>query len=125
MNPVSLIVHGLSAVSVYSEVVGTRMMMASAATGGVGAALAFAVVLIRLATNWSIPGWATAAFGLSMLIVLQGLGMAFMFAMSVLHARSAPGFLPMRDYSYYVLNRVTIPPALPAFPGVSSDTVLT
>jgi hypothetical protein len=125
MNLVSLIVHGLSAVSVYSEVVGTRMMIASVATGAVGVVLAMAVALIRVATDWSIPGWATAAFGLSTVIVLQALGMAFVFAMSVLHARSAPGFLPMRDYSYYVWNRVTLPPALPALQVVPSDAAIT
>ena len=63
MNFVSLVTHGLSAISVYSDVVGVRLLvvsilMAVFTMGGIVAA-----VIVRLATDWAVPGWASYTVG--------------------------------------------------------------
>lgn len=55
MNFVALVSHGLSAISVFGEVVGVRLLIGSLA-GSLLAGLAIVVVAtIRLFTNWALP----------------------------------------------------------------------
>jgi polyisoprenyl-phosphate glycosyltransferase len=102
MNFVSLVGHGLSALSVHAEIIGVRLLMLSLAVVGAAVLLLSAVVVIRLATPFAIPGWATTAAGILLILLLQATAFAGAFAFLVLHARSQPAFIPLRDYSYFV-----------------------
>ena len=63
MNFVSLVTHGLSAASVFSDIVGVRLLLASVA-GSLAAAIGIVgVVVARLFSDQEIPGWATYAAG--------------------------------------------------------------
>jgi hypothetical protein len=102
MDFVSLVTHGLSAISVYSEVVGIRllvmsMLLAILALGGL-----VAVVVVRLATDLAVPGWATYSAGLSLILLVQAIMLAFVFSAMILGARHGSTFLPRRDYAYYI-----------------------
>lgn len=104
MNFVSLVAHGFSAVSVYADVVGTRLFVASIAFVAAVAALLPVVVAVKLATPLAIPGWATSAFGLLSVIVIQGLALSVVFVFIVLNARQSYSFIPRRDYREFVLR---------------------
>src|SRR5262249_57945423 len=70
MNLVSLILHGLTAMSVYTDTIFVRILLVAvfvAAAAGLGIA---AVVGIRTATDLAIPGWATVAAGDLLIILL-------------------------------------------------------
>ena len=115
MGLLGLIVHGLSAISVYSETFGARALVASVVVmiGALGVGVAATV--IRLATNLAIPGWATYAVGLSVIGVLQAVTLTSFFVFLILHSRNSNSFIPGRDYAYFVgavLNSAT-PPAAP------------
>jgi len=103
MNLPALVMHGICALSVWSDVIVARMFVVA---GGLMAALATGlvlVVLIRLFSSAAIPGWATTAAGLLLLGgMLLGLT-CLLLAVSVLGARSAANFLPHRDWKDYVL----------------------
>jgi hypothetical protein len=108
MNFVSLVGHGMSAISVHAETVGARMLILSILFG---AAIVFAmgvVVAVRLFTALAIPGWATAAFGLLALLLSQTFFIALYFAGTVLHGRNAYTFLPSRDHAHMVANLKSI-----------------
>jgi polyisoprenyl-phosphate glycosyltransferase len=62
------------------------------------------VVIIRLATDMAIPGWATNAFGLLLIILFQAITSSVLFIFIVLNNRLGARFLPVRDYSYFVLK---------------------
>ncbi len=101
-NFVSLIVHGLSAISVDSEIVGVRLLLASLLLilillGGMGV-----IVAIRLFTNLAIPGWATTAMGVLSILLVQAVLLATVFSFVTLSGRQGSPFLPRRDYVYYV-----------------------
>lgn len=102
MDLVALIVHGLSAISVFREEVTVRLLLAT----GVIAALAVlglaAVVFIRLFTSLAIPGWATSAAGILSLILLNALLLCLMYVIFLLQTRNSATFIPARDYEYYV-----------------------
>lgn len=102
MNAISLITHGMSAISVYSDTVGVRLMCLTAvliifALGGL-----LATIGIRLFTDLAIPGWATTAAGLFAVVLLNLFTLFLIFVFFVLQTRSMTGFVPIRDWQYYV-----------------------
>src|ERR1700677_2853705 len=102
MNFVALVSHGLSAISVFGDIVGVRLLIGSLAgslLAGLGMVL---VAMIRLFTNRAIPGWATYATGTLAIIVIQLITIATSFTFFVLSNRTNLGFVPLRDYSLFV-----------------------
>jgi len=108
MNFVALVSHGLSAVSVFGDVVGVRILIASL-TGSLLTGLGMVVVVsIRLFTDRAIPGWATYAIGTLAIIMIQLITIATSFTFFMLSNRTNLGFLPLRDYSFFVEEAVEI-----------------
>jgi len=102
MNVVALVAHGLSAISVQSEVVGVRLVVMAIIVAVLAASGLVAVVMVRLLTNLAIPGWATYTAGLLAMILFQSLLSAMIFSFMILAGRQGTTFLPLRDYRYYV-----------------------
>jgi hypothetical protein len=110
MNLVDLVSHGLSAISVFGDIVGVRVLIGSLA-GSVVAGLGIIVVtMIRLLTNLAIPGWATNATGVLVIILIQFITIATSFTFFVLSSRTNVGFIPVRDYTLFVQEVVDIYP---------------
>ena len=110
MNFVSLVTHGLSAISVFGDIVGVRIMIWALA-GSVLAVLGMiAVVLIRLFTSSAIPGWATYAAGILAIVMMQLITIAASFTFFMLANRTNLGFVPVRDYRIFVKKEVGIYP---------------
>jgi len=112
MNFISLVVHGLSALSVYSEVIGVRLLVATGSLFALACLLLTGVLTIRFGTDLAIPGWTTNVCGQILMMFLQLVTVSLPFVFLILQGRSGAGFLPVRDYVYYV-DRV-IPIALDA-----------
>ena len=108
MSFVSLITHGLSAISVFGEVVGIRILCSAGLVMIAGLLGLAAVVGIRLWTDLAIPGWATNAAGLLGLLLLNMFLFMTVATLFVLQSRDRYSFLPARDYEYYVLEKVTL-----------------
>jgi hypothetical protein len=102
MSVVSLVVHGLSAISVHLDTVAVRVLMATGAIVLV-ATLGFIIVsLIRLLTELAIPGWASTV-GLSFLIIaIQGVLVSILLVFITLNSRQQRMFIPQIDFKYYV-----------------------
>jgi glycosyltransferase involved in cell wall biosynthesis len=102
MSFVGLVIHGLSAISVFSEVVSVRLLLVSllliaATLLGIGG-----VVGVRLWTNLAIPGWATFTVGLLLVMFLQAVMLSVFFSFMILASRNGATFLPIRDSSMLV-----------------------
>lgn len=102
MNFVSLVIHGLSAISVYSDVIGVRLLIATSAMIGLDLLALAVTVVVRLTTDLAIPGWTTTAFGVLLIILLQATMFLFVFSFMILAGRNSASFLPLRDYAYFV-----------------------
>lgn len=104
MNFTALVMHGLSALSVFADRISTRLLISSAVAilaTIVGMAI---VALIRLTTGYAIPGWATNAFGILSLLLVQIGTFMFTFSFLILFTRALSPFIPVRDYRYFVLR---------------------
>jgi glycosyltransferase involved in cell wall biosynthesis len=108
MNFVALVSHGLSAISVFGDIVGVRLLIGSLAgslLAGIGIVI---VVAMRLFTDRAIPGWATSATGILAIIAIQLISIATSFTFFVLSNRANVGFVPLRDCSLFVDEVVDI-----------------
>jgi hypothetical protein len=102
MNFVALVTHGLSAISVFGDTVGVRLLMGSLAGSLVAGLGIVGVAVIRLFTSLAIPGWATYAVGMLAIIMIQMLAIAASFTFYMLSSRANIGFVPLRDCSIFV-----------------------
>lgn len=110
MNFVSLVGHGLSAISVFGDVVGIRLLISSIAGSFMAGLGILAVILIRLFTDRAIPGWATYASGMLAITMIQFISIAASFTFFVLSSRTNFGFIPSRDYQLFVAETIDFYP---------------
>ncbi|MBZ5645617.1 MAG: glycosyltransferase [Acidobacteriia bacterium] len=108
MNFVSLVTHGMSALFANQEVVGTRLLLTTVLTAGCFFLLIGAIVGVKLFTHLTIPGWVAITIGLSFLLLGEFLVGCFILVFSVMMTRSHLGFLPTRDYAYFVAQETTL-----------------
>lgn len=104
MNLGTLVTHGLSAISVYADVVLVRItigMLGVAAITIIGLGI---VAAIKLFTDLAIPGWASAVFGSLSIVLLQSIIFAIISAFLLLSARSAKPVIPIIDAPQFVAS---------------------
>jgi hypothetical protein len=102
MNFIGLVTHGLGALSVESETIGVRMLVASLVLFGCLVLALLATVAIRLGTGLAIPGWATTVAGLLLILLAQTLMLTVLFSFITLAGRLGMQFLPCRDCAFFV-----------------------
>lgn len=108
MDMVSLVVHGLSAMAVFGDRIGVRLLIVVSA-GMVLTVTALAIVIcIRLVTDLAIPGWATYAAGLLFVMLMQMLLVILVFIFVILAARNATNVLPAHVYGQFIGDRQRI-----------------
>jgi hypothetical protein len=103
MNFTSLVLHGLSALSVFSDTVAVRAILASCAVVGAMGVLIAVVFAVRLFTDLAIPGWASIVVGIASIIAFQCILLSSIFAFIVLGNRHHHGFQPQRDHATWLL----------------------
>ena len=108
MNFVGLVVHGLSALFANQDVVGTRLLVLNLVITLFLLLLIGMVVGLRLLTGLAIPGWATTTVGLLLVLVAQSLVASCTLVFLIMMNRSHLGFLPIRDYSYFVFRETVL-----------------
>jgi hypothetical protein len=114
MNFVALVGHGLSALSVHAELIGVRLLVATGVLVSLICTLLASVIVIRVATAVAIPGWAPTAVGLLVILLAQAIALALFFVLLIMHARTQPLFIPIRDYHVFVNPIARLFPSLPA-----------
>jgi len=102
MNLISLVIHGLSAISVFGEVVGTRILFAGCIINAILFFTLSIIMTIHLFTTFTIPGWAIYSSSLMLVLFLQIFATATGFLFFILNNRNMASFLPLRDYSLYI-----------------------
>lgn len=102
MNWVGLVVHGLSAMAVFADRIGVRLLLSSLLLTGLAVLGTGAAVAASAFTDWAVPGWAgvaSAALGFSLLL---GVLMFVVFVLITLGGRGNAAFLPIRDHVHFV-----------------------
>ncbi len=100
MNFVSLAAHGISAISVFSDIVAVRLLVAVV----IGAFLGICGILAAaflLFTDRAIPLWAAFSVAVLTILLTQLITVAASFAFTTLSNRISLGFVPLRDYQLF------------------------
>ena len=103
MNFTGLLVHGLSAISVFSDRVSARLLAASAALGVAVTALSLAAAA-AWASGVALPPallYALIALGA---VTVQSILLTAFFVFLIAHRRATPGFLLPRDAHLFLLG---------------------
>lgn len=104
MNMISLVLHGLSAISVYIEIVYVRLLFFSLALMTFDVMGFILLAYVRLWTDLAIPGWATnVGIGL-VVIMVQAILFLATLSFVVLSYRSSKMFIPAVDFQDYLMN---------------------
>jgi glycosyltransferase involved in cell wall biosynthesis len=105
MNFLSLVMHGLGTMAVYSDIIVVRLMLGALA---VSAITLFGIVWVlfeKLFTDLAIPGWATSAVGLLVVILVQAVMVFATSAFSMINAQNTKVIVPKIDAQNYVKAR--------------------
>jgi hypothetical protein len=103
MNFVSLAVHGVSAISVYTDIVLLRIIVATILFAIVALFAILSVVVIKLFTNLAIPGWTSYIVASLTIILLQTLAFAGFSLFQLLSLRNLRAFVPAVDVEAFLL----------------------
>lgn len=103
MNFVSLILHGLSAISVHLDTTAARLMIASGLLIVLSTVGIFTVSFIRLfISEWAFPNWATTLVTAFFIIIMQAFLISLLMLFMVLNYRTQKHFIPALDYRDFI-----------------------
>lgn len=113
MNPVSLVTHGLAAMSVFGDRIAVRMLIVTCALTALVVAWATTFIAWHLATGEALPDWTVYGVAGLALLVFLGFATTLAFVFIILAGRNSSGFLPFREFAHYVSHSTSIPIARP------------
>ena len=121
MNFVSLVVHGLQAISVFMEVVAVRLLFSICLVSvGCAALLGLALATPFLAAVGA-PAWTAYALGgFTLASICVALG-SFGVTLGLLAQRNSLDFIPARDYAFFVEGVCRLPAGSDAEPEPHQD----
>jgi hypothetical protein len=102
MNLVALVIHGLSAISVYVDVIFVRLLLGSAALIGAAILAILFFVGYKLFTNLATPGWTTTVVSTFIIIIIQAGIFIVGTTLMLLGGRSNYTIVPALDWRRYV-----------------------
>jgi len=101
MNFVSLVLHGLSAISVLVDTTAVRILIASIFMSGIAIAFIIFIIFLKLIGN-ATPGWASTLGSTLMILMLQSFLISLFLVFMVLQYRSQQHFIPAVHYRDFV-----------------------
>jgi hypothetical protein len=111
MKFTSLVIHGLSAMSVFAETVLVRILLATLVFGLLAFCLLIVVIAIKLTTNLAIPGWASYVGGSLIIILTQAILIGGIAVFQLLSLRAMKPFIPASDVAPFIVDDGQSPPA--------------
>lgn len=102
MDYAKLVMHGLSAIAVFSEVIAARLLLGFFGLSSLTGVLLVAALVQRRLSDAPFPGWLPIGIGLLLLLLLQASTALGLFAFVTLRDRQAATFLPARDHAWFV-----------------------
>ena len=110
MNFISLIIHGLQAISIHKEIAAVRLILFSFVAVGAIVFCILMVIGIRMFTDLAIPGWASYLVAIFTVILIQVIGLGLLFIFLILGNRSVFEFIPARDYLHFIDPSIKVHP---------------
>ncbi|MBE9465736.1 glycosyltransferase [Dyadobacter subterraneus] len=107
MNFVSLVLHGLSTISVLVDTTAVRILIFSIFMSGLAVAFIILILFLKLIGN-ATPGWASTLGSTLIILMLQSFLISLFLVFMVLQYRSQQHFIPAVHYRDFVEKVDTI-----------------
>ena len=112
MNLVSLVIHGLSGLSVHADVVGVRLLLGILGLGGIIVVSIAVIVLQKLFTDIHMLGWTSQIVLILGGILFQMLIAALLIVFLVLAQKNQRTIIPALDFEAFIFTVEQLYPAL-------------
>lgn len=109
MNYLALVMHGLHAISVFSDIVALRFLITLFTFSCGFTVLLFASLMVHLRSSPHLPTWTTYGGGALLFLLLLMLN-GFSLLLQLMSQRNSLDFLPIRDYKYFVEDVTRVGP---------------
>ncbi|MGB0682364.1 MAG: glycosyltransferase [Magnetovibrionaceae bacterium] len=110
MNPLRLIVHAFSGLTVFADIAAVRLILTSIVLAGLVLTGAIVVALLKLGTDLPIVGWTSIFAGILLVMVAQALAASLNLLFMVLFLKSQPAMIPAHDYRRFILREASLRP---------------
>jgi hypothetical protein len=107
MNFVSLVLHGLSAISVMIDTTAVRILILSILMSAVAVSFIILILFLKIIGN-ATPGWASTLGSTLMILMLQTFLISLFLVFMVLQYRSQQHFIPAIHYRDFIEKVETI-----------------
>lgn len=97
----SLLMHGLGAIAVFTEVIVGRLLIFSLILIGISLLAMLALVAIKSFTDLAIPGWTSTVMSAMLIILLQSFLLSLFTIFLYLSSQSQRKFIPAHHYKDY------------------------
>ena len=104
MNFINLVIHGLSAISVFTDVLAVRILLFSIFLIVNALIAIFIVAGIRMFSDLAIPGWASSIILGMTIVIIQAFLISLFLVFSVLNYRTQQSFIPASEYKKYIIE---------------------
>jgi hypothetical protein len=104
MNLQALILHGMSAMSVYTDVAFARVLIAAVLVAALSVFGMLVLIVIKMFALFGIPGWASAMFADLVIVLMQTLVIVVATSLVVLGGRSQRPIIPAVDAPTFVFS---------------------
>lgn len=102
MNFVSLVLHGLSAISVSIDVVAVRILILSIGLSFLTFVGLAVIVYFKTITDLAVPGWASQLGSAFLLMILQLFLISLFLVFTVLQYRTQQQYIPVKFYKDFI-----------------------
>lgn len=102
MNFISLLIHGLSALSVFSDEVVTRILMFGCSIMTLCVLASVGVLTMTFFTALTVPSWVTYVIAFTAIVFLQVITICFISCFFILGMRKQAVFIPERDHGFLI-----------------------
>lgn len=104
MNLVSLVVHGLSAISIHFETITVRIMLASLFFIAVLLCAVLSITVFTFITDYELSIWISLAFLGVFLVTISIAAVTLLFSLNILISRSRVYLGPVHFYKKFIAN---------------------
>ncbi|MBI5858468.1 MAG: glycosyltransferase family 2 protein [Sphingobacteriales bacterium] len=97
----SLLMHGLGAIAVFTEVIASRLLVFSLVLIGISLLAILALIGTKSFTDLAIPGWTSTVISAMLIILLQSFLLSLFTIFLYLSSQSQRKFIPAQHYKDY------------------------
>ena len=99
MNFTKLLIHGLGAISVFMEIIASRLMVFSFTLIGFALVVILALTGVKLFTDKAIPGWTSTVISSMLIVLLQSFLLSLVTLFLYFSTESQRKIIPARHYT--------------------------